>query len=205
MRSMPRLFVAIDFPAPVREQLALICFGLKDARWNDKDQMHLTVRFIGEVEGSRFLDVRDALEDVSAPPFDLRLKGLGHFPPRGRPHVLWAGADGGEALGVLHDRVEAAVVRAGLAPEGRKFHAHVTLARLKGTHPRHVAAYLGHNALFATGSFPVERFHLYSSVLSPKGALHRIEATYPLRTGGDGVDWGATGDPSLAAMKGDRP
>lgn len=205
MRAMPRLFVAIDFPAPVREQLALICFGLKDARWTEKDQMHLTVRFIGEVEGSQFLDVRDALEDVVAPPFDLHLRGLGHFPPRGKPQVLWAGVAGSEALSVLHDRVEAAVVRAGRPPEGRKFHAHVTLARLKGTHTKHVAQYLGHNALFSAGPFPVEQFHLYSSVLSPKGALHRIEATYPLQTGGDGVDWGATGDPSLTAIKGERP
>jgi 2'-5' RNA ligase len=205
MRIMHRLFVAIDFPAPVREQLALICFGLKEARWMEKDQMHLTVRFIGEVEGSCFLDVRDALEDVRVAPFDLRLKGLGFFPPRGLPHVVWAGVERSEALVALHDKVEAALVRAGLPPEGRNFHAHVTLARVKGAHSKHVAAYLGHNALFSAGPFGVEAFHLYSSVLTPKGALHRIEASYPLRPPDDGTDWGATGDPSLSAMKGVRP
>jgi 2'-5' RNA ligase len=203
--AMPRLFVAIDFPPAVREQLALICFGLKDARWSDKDQMHLTLRFMGDVEGSQFLDVRDALEDVRVPPFDLRLRGLGHFPPRGKPQVLWAGVERTYPLVTLHDKVEAVVVRAGLPPEARNFHPHVTLARLKGTHTKHVASYLGHNALFAAGPFGVEAFHLYSSTLSPKGALHRIEATYPLLPPEAAVDWGTTGNTHLSAMKGDRP
>jgi RNA 2',3'-cyclic 3'-phosphodiesterase len=205
MPPMHRLFVAIDFPAPVREHLALMCFGLKEARWMEKDQMHLTVRFIGEVEGSRFLDVRDTLTDVRVAPFDLRLRGLGHFPPRGQPHVVWAGVEKSEPIVALHDKVEAAVLRAGLPPEGRNFHPHVTLARVKGAHPKHVAAYLGHNALFSAGPFGVDAFHLYSSVLTPKGALHRIEASYPLIPPGAEVDWGATGDPSLSATKGDRP
>jgi len=177
---MHRLFVAIDFPEAVRQQLALLCFGLPDARWVPPEQLHLTVRFIGEVEGSVLLDVRDALDDVRAAPFDMRLKGMGHFPPRGRPTVLWAGVDGGAGLVALHGKVDAAVGRAGLPPEGRNFAPHVTLARLKGTHPRRVADYLMEHALFLAGPFPVEAFHLYSSVLGPKGALHTREASYPL-------------------------
>jgi 2'-5' RNA ligase len=179
---MHRLFVAIDFPEPVRRELALLCFGLPDARWVPPEQLHLTVRFIGEVEGSVLLDVRDALGDVRAAPFDLRLRGMGHFPPRGRPSVLWAGVDGGDGLRVLHDRVEAAVTRAGLPPEARNFAPHVTMARLKGTHPRRVADYLTEHALFSVGPFAVESFHLYSSVLGPKGAAHTLEASYPLGT-----------------------
>lgn len=179
---MHRLFVAIDFPEAVRQQLALLCFGLPDARWTPAAQLHLTVRFIGEVEGGRFLDVRDALGEVSAPPFDMRLKGLGHFPPRGRPHVLWAGVEKNGPLTALHDRIERTVVRAGLPPEGRNFMPHVTLARLKGTPPRRVADYLTDHALFQAGPFPVEAFHLYSSLLTPKGAVHTLEASYPLGT-----------------------
>jgi len=177
---MHRLFVAIDFPDRVREQLALLCFGLPDARWTPTEQLHLTVRFIGEVEGSRMLDVREALEAVRVAPFDMRLRGLGHFPPRGRPHVLWAGVEKNGPLAALHDKVEAAVVRTGLPPEGRNFAPHVTLARLKGTPPRRVADYLTDHALFSAGPFPVSDFHLYSSVLTPKGAVHTREASYPL-------------------------
>jgi 2'-5' RNA ligase len=178
---MPRLFVAIDFPDPVREHLALVCFGLPDARWVPREQLHLTLRFIGDVEGSRFLDVRDELLNVRSAPFDLRLRGLGHFPPRGRPHVLWAGIEKSPALEALHGRVESVLVRAGLPPEARNFAPHVTLARLKGTPARRVADYLTEHALFAAGPFPVTEFRLYSSLLSPKGAAHTLEASYPLR------------------------
>jgi 2'-5' RNA ligase len=177
---MPRLFVAIDFPDPVREHLALLCFGLPDARWVPREQLHLTLRFIGDVEGSRFLDMREALHAVRFSPFEMRLKGLGHFPPRGKPHVLWAGVEKNGPLEALHGKVEGVVVRSGLPPEARNFAPHVTLARLKGTPPRRVADYLTEHALFTAGPFPVDSFHLYSSVLTPKGAHHTLEASYPL-------------------------
>lgn len=177
---MHRLFVAIDFPSAVRAQLAMLCSGLPHARWVPEEQMHLTLRFVGEVEGGAFLDIREGLGAVQAPAFEMALKGIGHFPPRGRPTVLWAGVRDEGGLLRLQSRVEKAVMSAGLPPETRNFSPHVTLARLKGTPPRRVADYLGHHALFSAGPFPVEAFHLYSSVLTPKGALHRIEASYPL-------------------------
>ncbi|MBI5136159.1 MAG: RNA 2',3'-cyclic phosphodiesterase [Nitrospirae bacterium] len=180
---MHRLFVAIDFPKTARERLSMLCHGLPDARWIDPAQMHLTVRFIGEVEGSVMLDVREALATVVMTPFELMLMGVGHFPPRGKPTTLWTGADGGDALHTLFARVSRALEGAGIAPEGRKYMPHVTLARLSGTPPTRVAGYMQHHAAFTVPPFPVTAFHLYESTLTAKGALHRKAASYPLHAG----------------------
>lgn len=181
---MHRLFIAIDFPEPVRAALALLQNGLPDARWAPPEQLHLTVRFVGEVEGSVFADLQDALTAVRCDPFEMALSGMGHFPPRGQPRVLWAGVTAHEALATLRRKVEAALATAGIGPEGRKFAPHVTLARLKGTPLRRVAEYLAHHAGFASAPFTVEAFHLYSSILSNAGAKHRLEASYPLAAPG---------------------
>lgn len=177
---MHRLFVAIDFPQPARERLSMLCHGLPDCRWVEPAQMHLTVRFIGEVEGSVMLDVREALGTVVSPAFELMLMGVGVFPPRGKPTVLWTGADGGEDLQRLFRRVTRALEPAGIAPEGRKYMPHVTLARLKGTPEKRVAGYMQHNAAFTVPPFPVTEFHLFESTLTAKGALHRKVASYAL-------------------------
>ena len=118
---MIRLFVSLEVPAEIRERLGLLCCDVPGARWSDPEQLHLTVRFIGEVEEHVFAEIRDGLSSVRADPFDLVLSGVGHFPPRGQPRVLWAGLERSEALEILHQRIDRAVVRAGDAPVGRKF------------------------------------------------------------------------------------
>lgn len=177
---MHRLFIAIDFPEPVRAMLALLQSGLPDARWVPEEQVHLTVRFVGEVEGSVFTDIREALATVQTAPFEMAISGTGHFPPRGKPTVLWVGVTAHEPLARLRHQVEEALATAGIGPEGRKFAPHITLARLRGTPVRRVADYLAHHAGFVTEPFTVETFHLYSSILSAGGAKHRLECSYPL-------------------------
>jgi len=175
---MIRLFVAIDLPEEIRHYLAPLCTGLPGARWLDPQQLHLTLRFIGEVDGALFAAIREALDEVEEEPFDLALSGMGCFPPRGRPRVVWAGVTGAERLLPFQRRIEAVLVRTGLAPAGRRFAPHVTLARLNRTSPVRVARYLeSHGSLF-TPSWTVDMFHLYSSVLGRKGAQHRIEVSY---------------------------
>lgn len=177
---MHRLFVAIDLPPPVKEQLNSIAFGVPGARWVEVEQVHLTLRFIGEVSGSSFLDIEESLSRVTAPPFSIRLKGVGHFPPRKHPRVLWAGVEANDTLMQLHNRVEAAIVRTGQEPEGRKFSPHITLARLRDTPAVKAAAFLAANSLFETSPFEVSTFHLYSSTLTGKGAIHQRQASYLL-------------------------
>lgn len=175
-----RLFVAIDLPEPVREELIRISSGLPGARWTRPEQLHLTLRFIGEVDGGQFADIRDELTGIAVAPFSLQLDGLGLFPPRGRPRVLWAGLDRSDDLVRLRNQVESALARVGIARETRKFSPHITLARLKSTPPARVGRFLEQHGLLASRPFSVDRFFLYSSQLGRNGALHTIEAEYSM-------------------------
>lgn len=177
---MIRLFVCLELPGDVRARLEALCCDVPGARWVDPDQIHLTVRFIGEVEGHVFEEIRDGLGGVRVPAFEMGLRGVGHFPPRGQPRVLWAGIEPSEELQLLHHRVDSALTKAGLPGERRKFSPHVTLARLKGAPTRAVGSFLAAHGLFRAGPLPVDRFWLYSSQLSRKRAVHRPEAEYPL-------------------------
>jgi len=177
---MPRLFVAVDLPAETRARLAVLAGGVPGARWVPPEQLHITLRFIGEVDNGVFADVIDALADVHMPPFPVAVAGLGHFPPRGAPKVLWAGVADGAPLIRLHDKIERRLQALGLAPDGRKFTPHLTLARLKGAPLGRVRDFLAHNGGLAGAPFEVREFHLYSSRLGHEGAAHRIEASYPL-------------------------
>lgn len=175
-----RLFIAIDPPPDIREQLAGLCCGLPDARWVAPEQLHLTLCFIGEVSGAVFLDIREALDEIRAEPFTLRLKGLGFFPPRGQPRVVWAGVEKNEALLALHRKIITRLTQLNVTLENRKFSPHLTLARLNQTPPSRVGRYLQEHGLFAAPQFTVEEFILYSSVLGRKGASHTVEQAFML-------------------------
>ena len=178
---MYRLFVAIDLPEGIRETLAGLCCGIPDARWVTPEQLHLTLRFIGDTDGGLFGEIREALAEIAPPSFTMRLKGFGCFPPRKAPRVLWVGIEQpNEPLLKLRNRVEATLVRLGMEPEHRKFAPHITLARLREPPMHRLTNFLSGNNLFATETFPVTEFLLYSSTLSTKGAIHTVEASYPL-------------------------
>ncbi len=177
---MPRLFVAIDFPDAVNRRLAGLCGGVPGARWLPPEQLHLTLRFIGEVEGDAFADIAEALSAIRAAPFTVRLAGVGHFPPRGQPRVLWAGVEDGAALADLNRQIESHLRGLGLEPDRRNFAPHVTLARLKQVKLGRVRDFLADHGDFTTESVAIDEFHLYSSTLGARGAVHVIEASYRL-------------------------
>jgi 2'-5' RNA ligase len=177
---MPRLFVAVDLPEEHLDLLGSLCNGLPGARWVRDRQFHLTLRFLGSVEGPQVRVVEEALHGVRADPFELALHGVGHFPPRGPPRVLWAGVEESEELHELHRQVERVLRRAGLPPEERKFAAHVTLARLNETPLPRLLGFLREHATLRSEPFVVNDIALYSSVLSSAGAQHLREAVYPL-------------------------
>ncbi|WP_267929093.1 RNA 2',3'-cyclic phosphodiesterase [Desulfolithobacter dissulfuricans] len=135
---------------------------------------------MGDVDGGVFADIREALAGVRSDFFSLRIKGVGFFPPRKRPRVIWAGIEPSEELILLHKRIETTLVGCGLSPEGRKFSPHITLARLKNTPLSRVTCFLGQHALLASRTFTVDRFLLYSSVLGRSGAKHYVEEEYLL-------------------------
>lgn len=177
---MHRLFVAIDLPEAVQDSLSVMSCGILGARWVNTASMHLTLRFIGEVNSSVFADIRDVLDEVVFQPFSMQLAGVGFFPLRGTPNVVWVGIEKNEVLFQLQKRVESVLVRCGIDPERRKYFPHITLARLKNSPSVKVGDYLSSHALFRSSEFRVEKFSLYSSVLGKSGARHFVERSYPV-------------------------
>ena len=176
---MIRLFVALELPEALRQRLALMAGGVPGAKWQREDQMHLTLRFIGEIDERVAHDVDEALETIRAPAFTLELAGVGDFGGR-EPHALWAGVRANNALIHLEKKVESALQRVGLDAETRKFTPHVTLARLRNAPRAKVAEFIAHHSLFASGPIAIDHFALYSSHLGSGGAVYRVEQTYPL-------------------------
>jgi 2'-5' RNA ligase len=174
-----RLFIAVDLPEVVKDRLAELCAGLQGAKWVTRDQMHLTLRFLGEVATVQAEEAAEALAEIRAPAFELSLVGIGYFGTGRRIRALWAGIEPSPPLMVLQGKVEHAVRTAGLPLEGRKFLPHVTLARFKGRSPK-LEEHLGLHEPFRAGPFPVENFVLYSSHLGSEAAIHSVKARYPL-------------------------
>lgn len=176
-----RLFVAIDLSEGAKEAIRVLRTPLPGAKWVAVDQLHVTLRFIGDADEVLFYKIRDTLTGISVPTFSLTLRGVGYFPPKRDPRVLWVGIERNENLLVLRNLVEKALFACGLEPEGRSFSPHITIARLKEVSTVVISPFLQKNALFASPSFPVEEFVLNSSTLAPHGATHRQEALYTLR------------------------
>jgi 2'-5' RNA ligase len=175
-----RLFVGLVLPEPVRWQLGLLCTGLPGVRWVPPENFHLTLRFIGEVDGGTLDDVDAALAGIRARRFSLTLGGVGHFGSGQQVRALWAGVGREPALQHLRDKVESAVVRAGLPPEGKKFTPHVTLSFSKGAPLPKLQAFLAHHSLFRTAPFEVTHFTLFSSFLGHEHASYHAERSYEL-------------------------
>ena len=175
-----RLFAALSLPAPVLMGLARLCSGLPGARWVAPENMHVTVRFIGEVDGAGADDVHMALRAVRGQPFPLALGGLGSFQSGKRLRQLWAGVEDQPALIRLRDDVENALVRSGLEPERRKYTPHVTLARFNKNPKNKLGPYLEANGAFSAEPFPVTAFVLMRSYLGHGGAHYEVMADYPL-------------------------
>ena len=178
---MPRLFTGLEIPADIGQSLASLRGGLPGARWIDPENYHLTLRFIGDVDGATARDFTAALGGIVAAPFELKLNGLGSF-GGGRPRAIFAGIAPSEGLEALRRANERAAREAGLPPEGRNFKPHVTLARLRGARADAVAAYLERQGGIGPQPFAVSRFVLYSSRNSVGGGPYVVEAAYPLET-----------------------
>jgi RNA 2',3'-cyclic 3'-phosphodiesterase len=178
--AMYRLFAAIDLPEQLKEEVAALGRNLTGARWVPMDQLHLTLRFMGDADENLFQDIRRTLGEVRGAPFQLTLTGKGHFPPGREPRVLWVGMEKNRALDKLQERVERAVIAVGIPAETRRFSSHITLARLRNGSPAEVSEWERRQVAFSDPVFAVEEFHLYSSILTRDGAVHRREATYPL-------------------------
>lgn len=177
---MIRLFVGLGLPESLGERLTGLRGQIPGARWVPRENLHITLRFVGEVDDETAADIDVALARVDAPQVEVALRDVGHFESRGRVRSLWAGVERDPALDHLQAKIEIACQRAGLAPEGRKFHPHVTLARCRDTRTARIAGFLADHAGFSVPAFPVDSFALYSSTLGRGGAVYTREVEYPL-------------------------
>ena len=179
---MIRLFTALSIPEDVAESLAVRQTGLPGARWRNAEQLHVTLAFYGEIDERRADDLALELERAQGTgPFEIELAGVGAFGDAHRSHTLWAGVAPCERLNVLAGRCKAAAERAGVTMEKRTYHPHVTLAYLNSqTDQARLGAWVAQNNLLHSPPIRIDRFGLYSSVLTDSGSHYELEREYLL-------------------------
>lgn len=176
---MPRLFTALEIPRDAALSLSLLRGGLPGARWIDVENYHITLRFIGDVEGHVADEVANALDRVRRPEFMLNLSGVDAFGSK-KPHSIYAGVSPSPELNALQGEIERICQRLHIPADPRKFTPHVTLARLRNPHIADVVHYLSSRGNFSTLPFKVGRFVLMSSRDSVGGGPYIVEEAWPL-------------------------
>ena len=174
-----RLFVGIRPPVAIRDALIDLMEGVEAARWQDEDQLHLTLRYIGEVDTHLADELAERLRAAQGDRFALTIEGTGVFERKGRVHALWAGIAPDAGLARLRQRIERICEVCGIEPDHRKYHPHITLARInRAAGP--LAPFLSRTAALRLGSWVVEDYLLYESHLHPDGSLYEPVMRYPL-------------------------
>jgi 2'-5' RNA ligase len=176
---MPRLFTAIEIPEAQRLRLSLLRAPISGAKWAQPEDMHITVRFAGDIDGRTADDLVDLLADAKVPPFTVTIVGSGTFGGRD-PHVLWAGVEAGQELDALYRANDRAARAAGLPPDPRDFRPHVTLARMRRARQAEVARFLAENGDLRMEPFLVTRFVVFSARPGSGGPPYAVEAAYEL-------------------------
>ncbi|WP_291843666.1 RNA 2',3'-cyclic phosphodiesterase [Maricaulis sp.] len=175
-----RLFAAIPVPDILHAEIRRLQKGVPGARWRPHENFHITLRYFGELDERRAEDLDAELANIAMPPFELSLLGSGWF-GKLDPRALWLGVRPSAALSELNARCERAARKAGLAPEHRKFHPHMTLAYLQGTPIDKLTRFAERTGGFATEPWRVTHFTMYSSWTSRGDAnIYEPEADYPL-------------------------
>jgi 2'-5' RNA ligase len=176
-----RLFVALSLPAPVRDSLVALMEPVTGVAWTPPPQLHVTLRFLGEISDDESPSLVERLARVNVQPFLLPLEGVGAFPPKRAARVLWAGVGGGHPrLFQLRQQLDDTLLAAGLQMDLRTFHPHVTLGRCQPESAAAVTHWLHRHREFVGPLFQVDAFGLYASTLHPSGAVHTLKREFPL-------------------------
>jgi RNA 2',3'-cyclic 3'-phosphodiesterase len=175
---MPRLFTAIEIPESLRLRLSLLRGPLSGAKWVDAENMHITLRFAGDIDERTADEFAAELAEFAAAPFEVSITGAGAFGGRD-PRVLWAGVEKSPELDALYRANERAARAAGLEADTRAFKPHVTLARMRGVRQSAVARFLEENGDLRLEPFTATRFVLLSARPGSGGPPYGVEAEYP--------------------------
>lgn len=184
---MHRLFIGLRPPREIRAALMSIMGGIAGARWQSDDQLHLTLRYIGEVDSQMAEEVALAMARIGTPPLTVALRGVGRFEKRGldgrgRTDAIWAGVAPGDMLQRVHNKIDHALVAIGLPAEGRAYLPHITLARL----PRNLGveqeidAFIAAHAAFSSAPFAFTHITLFESQLTRDGARYDVVDRWPI-------------------------
>lgn len=177
---MIRLFAALSIPAEIGSGLQIRQTGIEGARWRPLEALHITLRFFGEIREDVARDLDAELMGVSGRSFDIQLAGAGSFADGDEINAVWAGVAESAELRRLAAACESAARRVGLKPDKRNYKPHVTLAYLRRPDRAQVAAWIQANNLLQSPPITVDRFAIYSSVLTREGSHYRLEAEYGL-------------------------
>jgi 2'-5' RNA ligase len=175
---MPRLFTGLEIPPGIRQHLGLLRGPLVRARWIAPEDMHITLRFAGDLDARTASAFAEELAAIRGKSFAVTIKGVGAFGGRD-PRVLWAGVEAGGELAALYRANERAARAVGIEPDSRQFRPHVTLARLRRARPEAVARFLGENGALHTPPFLATKFLLLSARPGSGGPPYGVEEAYP--------------------------
>jgi RNA 2',3'-cyclic 3'-phosphodiesterase len=175
-----RLFIALELPESCRRTLVALDPGIKGLRWLPQEQLHATLSFLNRVNSDQEERLRQTLSEVRVPSFFLPIQGIGTF-GGARPTVVWAGLGKGHPhLFALHKHIQDAVLRAGLEPDLRPFHPHITVGRVNGLSGATLLPFLRRNADAEFCFWKVTGFAMFSSLLTSEGPIHTVEIRYEL-------------------------
>jgi RNA 2',3'-cyclic 3'-phosphodiesterase len=169
-----RHFVAIPLSEDIKQVLSNYQTRNGAIKWVSPEQMHLTLKFLGEIDNIQRKQFIKLLHEIQYQPFELSLEGFGFFPDRGAPRVFWAGIQSdGDALYELQEQVEAAALKIGIEKDKFKYKPHVTLGRINDSSIRK-AELMNHEMELSTRKFRVDQFRLFQSILQPEGSNHKV-------------------------------
>ena len=177
---MIKLFISIPLPEAIKKDLKHLDDDISKCKWTNKNNLHLTLKYIGEVSDEEYYRIRGQLKEVDFPHFSLKLENVGYFPHRKNPQALWAGVPKSRQLCELRHLIEKALVDDNIAPRSHNFHPHITIGRLKKGKYQDVSKFLRKNSLFESSDFNINEFQLISSHPGGDGVHYEIEYVYHL-------------------------
>ncbi len=177
---MLRLFVALDLPDYIIDDLTHLFHGIPDARWSHPENLHITLKFIGETGLNKVEAIEDALKGIEMKSFDLTLAGLGSYRKSTMTPILWVGVEESSPLQSLKRELEKTLGRLQIPVEKRAFHPHLTIARMKRFHHERMEYYMNQYADYRSKTFRIDSFQLYSSQLRREGPVYTLRESYLL-------------------------
>lgn len=177
---MNSIFIAVSIPPGISQTLQRLTHGISNTEWVEKENLHITLRYIGKIQGFQLHDIAEALQDIQAKPISLKIKGMGHFIKK-RGITLYAQIDNSSSLTPLKNMVDKKLGEVGFPKSRSHYIPHITIGYYKGKNNETVAHFLEANSFFETETFEIKSFKIFSSHKSLKRRIYTEEASFPLQ------------------------